>query len=78
MHVGTKASTLGAGFIVVATALHFGEVLITVKLIALLVIYFFTSSMGIQVFAYAARVSKVPVVQEMWLNELAVSDESES
>lgn len=71
MHASTKASTLGVGFIMIATALYFGEPLITIKLIALLVIYFFTSPTGVQVLAHAAHTSKVPMVQETWIDELS-------
>lgn len=80
MHASTKASTLGVGFIMIATALYFGEPLITIKLIALLVIYFFTSPTGVQVLADAAHISKVPMVQETWIDELAAqpTDQTDS
>jgi multicomponent Na+:H+ antiporter subunit G len=77
MHASTKASTLGVGFIMMATALYFGEPLITIKLIALLVIYFFTSPTGVQVLAHAAHTSKVPMVQETWIDELATRPSEE-
>ncbi len=75
MHASTKASTLGIGFILVATALYFGEALITIKLVALLVIYFFTSPTGTQVLAHAAHISGAPMVKETWLDELKESGE---
>jgi multicomponent Na+:H+ antiporter subunit G len=80
MHASTKASTLGVGFVMVATALYFGEPLLTIKLIALLVIYFFTSPTGVQVLANAAHISEAPMVKETWIDELAAhhSEESES
>jgi multicomponent Na+:H+ antiporter subunit G len=53
MHASTTASTLGLLFILVATALHFGDALITIKLIALGAIYFFTAPIGTQVLAHA-------------------------
>lgn len=71
MHASTKASTLGIGFILFGTALYFGDALITIKLFALLVIYFFTSPIGTQVLAYAAHVSGAPQVKETWIDELA-------
>jgi multicomponent Na+:H+ antiporter subunit G len=78
MHASTKASTLGLGFIMVATALYFGEALITIKLIALLVIYFFTSPTGVQVLAHAAHISELPMVKETWIDELAVHQSDQS
>jgi multicomponent Na+:H+ antiporter subunit G len=77
MHASTKASTLGIGFIMAGTALYFGEALITIKLLALLVIYFFTSPTGTQVLARAAHISGAPMVKETWIDELADQQSSE-
>lgn len=77
MHASTKASTLGIGFILVGTAVHFGEPLITIKLVALLVIYFFSAPTGTQVLAHAAHISGAPMVKETWIDELKTSEEAE-
>ena len=71
MHASTKAATLGIGFIMLGTALYFGETLITIKLVALLAIYFFTSPTGTQVLARAAHISGTPMVKETWIDELS-------
>jgi len=70
MHASTKASTLGIGFILLGTALYFGDALITIKLLALLVIYFFTAPIGMQVLARAAHISGAPEVKETQVDEL--------
>ncbi len=70
MHASTKASTLGIGFIMVGVALYFGDALLTIKLIALAVIYFFTAPIGAQVLASAAHIARVPMVKETWIDEL--------
>jgi multicomponent Na+:H+ antiporter subunit G len=71
MHAGTKASTLGIGFIMVGAALYFGDALLTIKLIALGVIYFFTAPIGAQVLARAAHIAHAPMVKETWIDELS-------
>ncbi len=70
MHASTKASTLGLFFILGATALFFGDSGITIRLIALLGIYFFTAPIGTQVLAHAAHVAGVPMVKETWIDEM--------
>lgn len=71
MHASTKASTLGLFFILSATMLHFADPLVTIKLIALFVIYFFTAPIGTQVLAHGAHVSGVPMVKETRIDQLA-------
>lgn len=71
MHASTKASTLGIGFTMIAVALYFGDGLLTIKLIALASIYFFTAPIGAQVLAHGAHSVGVPKVPETWIDELA-------
>lgn len=71
MHASTTASTLGLLFILSATALYFADSLITIKMIALFAIYFFTAPIGTQVLAHAAHVSGVPMVKETRVDQLA-------
>lgn len=78
MHAATKSGTLGIGFIIIGVALYFGESLITVKLLSLSVIYFFTSPIGSQVLAYAAHVARIPLVKETWIDDLKASQTAES
>ncbi len=73
MHAGTKASTLGIGFVMVGAALYFGDALLTIKLIALGAIYFFTAPTGAQVLARAAHIARTPMVKETWIDELKES-----
>lgn len=72
MHAGTKASTLGMGFMMVGAALYFGDALLTIKLVALGAIYFFTAPTGAQVLARAAHIARAPKVKETWIDELSV------
>ncbi len=71
MHAATKSGTLGIGFIMIAVALFFGESIINIKLLALTVLYFFTSPIGAQVLAHAAHLSNAPMVKETWVDDLA-------
>lgn len=73
MHAGTKASTLGIGFIMIGAALFFTDALLTIKLIALGAIYFFTAPTGAQVLARAAHIARTPTVKETWIDEFADS-----
>jgi multicomponent Na+:H+ antiporter subunit G len=71
IHAATKSGTLGIGFIMMGVALFFSDALITVKLISLLVIYFFTAPIGAQVLANGAHRARVKRVKEMWVDDLA-------
>lgn len=71
MHAATKAGTLGISLVIIGVALYFSDPLITIKLIALMGIYFFTSPIGSQVLAHSAHISKVQMVKETWIDELA-------
>ena len=73
MHAGTKSSVLGIGFIVVGVAIHFGDPLVMMELVALGLIYFFTSPTGAQVLARGAHVARTPMAKETWIDELAES-----
>lgn len=77
MHASTTASTLGLLFILAGTALHFGDALISIKLIALGAIYFFTAPIGTQVLAHAAHVSGAPKVKETWVDQMPDADETD-
>jgi multicomponent Na+:H+ antiporter subunit G len=71
MHAATKAGTLGISLIIIAVALFFSDDLTTIKLIALMGVYFFTSPIGSQVLAHSAHISQVEMVEETWIDELA-------
>ncbi len=76
MHAATKASVTGLGLMVIAAAIFYGDPLLTVKLIALSVIYFFTSPTGSQVLASAAHQAGYPRVKETWIDELADAEQA--
>ena len=78
MHAGTKASTLGIGFVMIGAALYFSDALLTIKLIALGMIYFFTAPTGAQVLARAAHIAHTPMVKETWIDELEEIDQTRS
>lgn len=73
MHAGTKASVLGIGCIIIGAAIHFSDSLITIKLLALGLLYFFTSPTGAHVLARGAHVARTPMVKETWIDELEAS-----
>lgn len=75
MHAATKSNTLGIGLVMTAVALYFGDSLITLKLLALLTIYFLTTATGAQSLAQAAHLARIPMVKEAWIDELAVDEE---
>lgn len=70
MHAGTKASTLGIGFLMAAVVLYFGDSLLTIKMIALGFLYFFTAPIGAHVLARAAHIAGTPTVKETWIDDL--------
>lgn len=82
MHAATKAGTLGISLIMIGVALYFSDPLISIKLFTLMVIYFFTSPIGSQVLAHSAHISRVEMVKETWIDDLAeihkVEDDSTS
>ncbi|MBE2181935.1 MAG: monovalent cation/H(+) antiporter subunit G [Anaerolineae bacterium] len=71
IHAATKASVTGLGLMVIAAAIFYADPLLTVKLLALTVIYFFTSPTGSQVLASAAHQAGYPYVKETWIDEFA-------
>jgi len=73
MHAGTKATTLGIGTIMLAAALYFGDALLTIKVIVLGMLFFFTAPTGAQVLARAAHTARTPMVKETWIDELEQS-----
>lgn len=78
MHAATKSSTLGVGFIVIGVGIFFGEPLITIKLLALSAIYFFAAATGAQVLASASHASRVKMVKETWIDEMAEHEAPEA
>ena len=73
MHAGTKSSLLGLGCIMLGVAIYFSDSLITIKLLALGLVYFFTTPTGAQVLARGAHAARIPMAKETWIDELADS-----
>ena len=71
MHAATKSSSFGIGCIMVGVALFFADPLLSIRLIALLLIYLLTVPVGAQVLAHAAHVARVRMADETWVDDLA-------
>ncbi len=73
-HCAAKAGTLPPTLTVLSVILFFGESLLTIKLIALLLLYFFSSPTGIQVINRGAHVAKTAMSPQTWIDDLASTD----
>ncbi len=71
MHAATKSSSFGIGCIMIGVALFFADSLLSIRLIALLLIYLLTVPVGAQVLAHAAHVARVRMAKETWVDDLA-------
>lgn len=78
MHAATKAGTLGAGLLLLAVAVHFGETGVTIRAMATLVFLVFTAPVAAHVIGRAAYLSGG---QRLWdrtvVDELAAPAEDE-
>ncbi len=72
-HSAAKASTLSPALLVISVTIFFGDPLLTIKLIALMLLYFFSSPTGLQVINRAAHVAKIPMSEQTWVDDLAAS-----
>lgn len=54
MHAATKAGTLGAGLLLVAVALHFGETSVTLRAVSVIVFLFLTAPIAAHMIGRAA------------------------
>lgn len=70
-HCAAKAGTLPPALLVLSVILFFADPLLSIKLIFLLLLYFFGSPTGIQVINRAAHVAKVPMSPQTWIDDLA-------
>ena len=70
IQAATKASTLGIGCIVVAVAVHFGELGITTRALAIIVFVFLTAPVAAHMIARAAYFVGVPLWEETVIDEL--------
>ena len=70
MHTGTKAGTLGAGLILLATAIDFSTVSAVTRAIIAIVFLFITVPIGAHMLGRAAYFIKVPLWKNTVIDEL--------
>lgn len=70
LHALTKASTLGAACSLVATAIYFGQIEITVRAIFVILFLFLTAPIAAHIISRSAYRSKVPLWEHTVCDEL--------
>jgi monovalent cation/proton antiporter MnhG/PhaG subunit len=70
MQAATKASTLGIGSIVLAVAIHFGEMGITTRALTVIIFVFLTAPVAAHMIARAAYFVGVPLWERTIIDEL--------
>ncbi len=71
MHASTKAGTLGAGLIMVAVAIHFMEIGITLRAAAAILFLLLTAPVAAHVIGRAAYRGGIKLWERTWVDELA-------
>jgi len=74
----TKASTLGASFILGATALHFGDAAVSGKIIAIIAFIVLTTPVAAHMIGRAAHQSGVPLWKGSIQDDLAAAQKEAS
>lgn len=70
MHASTKAGTLGCGLILLAAAIHFGQIEFVARALAAIVFLMLTAPVGAHMIARAAYRSGVPLWSGTVIDEL--------
>ena len=70
MHASTKAGTLGCGLILLAAAIHFGQIEIVARALAAIVFLMLTAPVGAHMIARAAYRAGVPLWSGTVIDEL--------
>lgn len=70
LQAATKTGTLGVGFILVGTAIYYGDLGISVRAILVIFFLFMTAPVAAHVIARAAYFVKVPLWDQTQLDEL--------
>ncbi len=70
MHAATKAGTLGVGFMLIAVAIFFGLLSVTVKSISVIIFFMLTAPIGAHMLGRASYMSGVSLSSETGLDEL--------
>ncbi len=71
MHASTKAGTLGGGLIMVAVAIHFAEIGITLRAAAAILFLLLTAPVAAHVIGRAAYRGGIRLWERTWVDELA-------
>jgi multicomponent Na+:H+ antiporter subunit G len=61
MHSSTKSATLGVGFLMLGAALHFGDIAVAARALAVVVFLFMTAPVAAHMIGRAAYLSGVPL-----------------
>ncbi|GMU23314.1 MAG: cation:proton antiporter [Phycisphaerae bacterium] len=70
MHAASKGATLGAACVLIAVALHFSDVLITVRAIVVAIFLFFTVPIAAHMIARAGYLARVHLAPGTVIDEL--------
>lgn len=70
MHAATKAGTLGAGFILIAVAVHFHSAQITIEALLTIAFIFITAPIASHLIARAAYFNNIKLAPETKIDEL--------
>ena len=70
MHAGTKAGTLAAGLILLATAMDFATLSTTIRALIVIVFLFITMPIGAHALGRAAYFIKIPLWKNTIIDEL--------
>ena len=70
LHASTKSATLGAGFLMLGAAIHFGELAIGARALAVMVFFVVTAPVAAHVIGRAAYFAGVPLWEGTLSDEL--------
>ncbi len=70
MHAATKAGTLGAGMVLIAVAIHYGELGITMRAIATVVFLFLTAPVAAHMIGRAAYFVGIKLWEGTFIDEI--------
>jgi multicomponent Na+:H+ antiporter subunit G len=70
MHANTKSATMGVGLIMIGTAIHFGEITVTTRSMAVVIFLLITAPIGSHLLARAAYFSGIPLWEHTLSDDL--------
>lgn len=77
LQASTKAGTLGVGFIMIASAMHFADVGTVVRSLLVILFLFLTAPVAAHIIARAAYSVKVPIWDRTDIDELRLAREGD-